>query len=178
MTRLTFSPKDRRKRLFWKSRPKFRPYEPKDNGFLWAAYKAGSLPIPEGLEQAEFIAEVAKLYGGFPLVWVAEDDSPSFKSGRGLVALIGLKADGWVIEPHPVFFKWATKRNVLRCCVAFFHMMRYQKDVGVCLVRCLKDAMKLMKKMESYGVLYLRGRLPKGSPKGDVFLFSIDGGKA
>jgi hypothetical protein len=171
------SNKERRQLLFKRSRPKFRPYEPSDNAFLWAAYKAGSLPIPEGLTQEQFIVEVAKMYGGFPLVWVVEDDNRKFKAGRGQVAMVGIKTDGWVYEPHPVFFKWATKRNVLRCCVAFFHMMRYQKDVGVCLVRCLKDAVKMMKKMERYGVLYLRGRLPKGSPKGDVFLFSIDGAK-
>jgi hypothetical protein len=34
-----------------------------------------------------------------------------------------------------------------------------------------------MKHMEKYGVLYLRGKIPNGSPTGPVFVFSIDGEK-
>jgi hypothetical protein len=128
------------------------------------------------LGQEEFIVEVAKKFGRF-LVWTVEDDSKHFKSGRGQVGLITLKTDGWVVEPSVHFFKWANKRNILRSSVAFFHMLRNTKTVGCCLVRTIKKDFAYMKHMEKYGVLYLRGKIPQGSPKGDVFIFSIDGKK-
>jgi hypothetical protein len=173
----SFSPLSRREKLFRKSRPLIRQYEGKDNGVLWAAYQNGSLDLRDGLTQEEFIPAVAKRFGHFPLVWVVEDETKAFKAGRGQVAIIGIKTDGWVFEPVVHFFKWATKRNILRSAVAFFQMVRHQKDVGCCLVRTIKKDFHFMKHMEKYGVLYLRGRVPNGSPRGDVFVFSIDGKK-
>jgi hypothetical protein len=113
----------------------------------------------------------------FNPVLVVEDDSKAFKSGRGLVALIGIKTDGWVYEPQVFFFRWARKRNMLRAAVAFFQMIRHERDVGCCLVRTIKKDFSYMKHMEKYGVLYLRGKVPNGNSKGDVFVFSIDGKK-
>ena len=170
------SPLSRREWLFRKSRPLIRQYEPKDNGFLWVAYQKGSFDLPEGLTENEFLVAAAKKFNS-PLVWVVEDDSKQFKSGRGQVGLITIKTDGWMFEPHVHFFKWATRKNILRAAVAFFHMMRNTKTVGCCLVRTIKKDFSFMKHMEKYGVLYLRGKVPNGSPKGDVFIFSIDGKK-
>lgn len=167
----------RRSSLFTKSRPLVRKYEEKDAGFLWAAYKTGSFDIPPGLTQEEFLLEVAKRYGKFTLLWIVEDDSRHFKAGRGQIAIVGVNTDGWSFEPQVLFFRWATPRNILRACVAFFQMIRHQKDVGVCVVKVLRKDMRLLKRMEKYGVLYLRGRVPCGHPKGDLWLFSIDGKK-
>ena len=35
----------------------------------------------------------------------------------------------------------------------------------------------LYDKMKEYGVLYFRGRIPYGSPSGDLFMYSINGRK-
>ena len=106
-----------------------------------------------------------------------EDDNRGFRSGRGLVGLVGIRTDGWTFNPSAVFFKWATPKNVLRSAVAFFQMIRYQKDVGVCRVEVLEKEMKMLAKLKDYGVLFLRGRIPSGSPQGDLFVFSINGKK-
>jgi hypothetical protein len=169
--------KERRQRLFKKSRPLVRPYEQKDNGFLWAAYQRGAFDIPRGLDQNEFLISVGKQFGQFPLIWIVEDDSTQFKSGRGQVALVAIKSDGWVFEPTPLFFPWARHRNVLRACVAFFQMMRYQKDVGCCLVRSGKEHSQFLIHMQKFGVLFPRARIPFGSSNGDVWIFSINGKK-
>ncbi len=170
--------KERRQRLFSKSRPLVRPYEQKDNGFLWAAYQRGAFDLPRGLDQNEFLISVGKQFGPFPLVWIVEDDSKQFKSGRGQIALVAIKTDGWVYEPTPLFFPWARPRNVLRACVAFFQMMRYQKDVGCCLVRSGKDQQGFLNQMQKFGILFPRGRIPFGSSGGDVWIFSINGKKS
>ncbi len=174
---MTLSTSTRRAALFRTSRPLVRKYEDKDAGFLWAAYKSGSFDFQNDLTQEAFLLEVAKRFGGFPFLWIVEDDSRHFRTGRGQIAIVGLHTDGWSWEPYPLFFRWATPRNILRACVSFFQMVRHQKDVGVCIVKSHRKDMKLLKRMEKYGVLYLRGRVPFGTPNGDLWLFSIDGKK-
>jgi hypothetical protein len=167
--------KDRRRRLFKKSKPFVRPFEKSDLGVLWAAYQHGAFGIKPGLEQEAFTLEMAKLLQPFPLLWVIEDDCKHFKKGRGQIALVGLRSDGWTFEPHPFFFPWARRKNVVRAVVNFFHMMWSKKDVGVCLVRCGAEQAGFLNHMKKFGVLYQRGRIPLGSPKGDVWIFSING---
>jgi len=142
---------------------------------MWAAYKNGSFPFPQDLTQEQFLGAMAEKFGGFDLLWVVEDDSKSFKSGRGLIAISGIKTDGWCFEPTAYFFKWATPKNVLRALVGFFQMMRYQKDVGVCKVTVNKKDARMLYRLKNYGVLFPRGRVPMGNPSGDEFIFSIQG---
>lgn len=176
MTLSSFN-RQRREFLFRQSRPKVRKYEQSDAGFLWAAYKGGSLPLVEGLSQKDFLVEIAKKYGAFDLLWIIEDDNTSFKSGRGQIGLVGIKTDGWAFSPSAIFFKWATPKNILRSLVGFFQMIRYQKDVGVCRVEALERDARMLSRLKKYGVLFPRGRIPAGSSGGDLFLFSIQGKK-
>ena len=163
--------------LFRKSRPLIRKYEQSDAGFLWAAYRSQSLPLPDGLGQSEFLVEMDKLVGGSDLLWIVEDDNSNFKSGRGQIGLVALKTDGWKFEPKAYFFKWVTAKNLLRALVAFFQMVRYQKTIGVCRVEVEEGDVKKLSRLKKYGVLYFRGRIPFGNQSGDVFLFSINGKK-
>lgn len=149
----------------------------KDKGFLWAAYQHKSFELEDGLEREAFISAVAGLLSSFSYVLVIEDDHLGFKSGRGLVGVIGVKTDGWTFVPESLFFKWASKRNVLRASVAFLQMIRHQKEVGVCEVRTTKKDFYFMKHMQKYGLLYVRGMIPKGSAEGAVYIFSIEGKK-
>lgn len=109
---------------------------------------------------------------------MVEDDTKSLKAGRGQVGLVCLKTDGWAFEPHAHFFSWATKRNKLRAAVAFFHMVRNSRVVGACVVRTIKKDFAYMKHMEKYGLLYVRGKIPFGSPNGHIWVFSIEGKRA
>ena len=168
---ISTSTKSWRDRIFKKSRPLVRKHEPEDNRFLWAAYKNKSFDLPEDLDQAQFLVAISEKFGDFNLLWMIEDDSKSFKAGRGLVAIIGIKTDGWQFMPSVHFFKWATPKNVLRSYVGFLQMVRYSKDIGVCRIES-KDSLDRLKK---YGVLYFRGRIPNGTPSGDLMIYSIAG---
>lgn len=180
-------PSDRRKRLFRTSRPHIRPAAlleegqyGYDMGILWAAYKAGSFPLVEDRDMtnddfAKYILAHAMTLSSMVIV---EDDSKAFESGRGPVAVVGIRSDGWTVEPHVDFFEWAAPRTMLRVVVAFMQMVRYSKDVGVCVVKCLKTSKSLFKHVsDDYGVLHPVGMIPKGSPRGDVLLYSVWGGK-
>lgn len=151
-----------------------RKHEEADNKFLWAAYQKGSFDLKPGLTQQDFLVEMTKRFGSFDLLWVVEDENRGFRSGKGQVCLVGVKTDGWTYQPTAAFFTWATPKNVLRCLVGFFQMIRHQK-IGVCKVEVLEREMKILARLKKYGVLFLRGRIPCGSPSGDLFVFSING---
>lgn len=167
----------KRKEIFKDSRPFVRKYEESDLGFLWAAYKNGSFPIRPDLTQDQFLVEMVNRFGSFDVLWIIEDDSPGFKSGRGQVGLVGIKTDGWIYEPLIYFFKWATQINRTRSLVSLCHLMRFQKDIGVFLIKAVESEKPIFDAMKDYGVLYFRGRIPYGSPSGDLFMYSINGRK-
>lgn len=123
------------------------------------------------------MVSVAREYGAFNLLWIIEDDNKNFRAGRGQIGIVGIKTDGWVYEPNVQFFRWATRKNKLRAAVGFFQMIRYQKDIGVCLVKVLKKDSRYLYHLQKYGVLFPRGRIPMGSPQGDIYMFSINGMK-
>ena len=169
------SGKDWRNKLFKKTRPQVRKYDPKDNGYLWAAYQNGSFILPEGMSQEQFLVAMAEQFGAFNLLWVIEDDNHNYKAKRGLIGIVGIKTDGWAYEPSIHFFQWATAKNKLRSLVGFFQMCRYQKDIGVCRLEAKESEAKDMLRLRKYGVLYPRGRIPKGHKDGDLLMFSISG---
>lgn len=143
-------------------------------GWLWAAYKAGSFQIQAGLSQEQFANHVRNVMGRFEN-FVVDDDNIRFKARRGPVALICVSSDGWRYEPVLMFFKWATKKNILRVSVSFFHKTALSSKVGVCVVRWGKSI--LLDHMKKYGVLFPRGRIPMGSKNGDEYTYSVLGRK-
>lgn len=144
---------------------------------MWAAYQKDSLPLPQGLNQEQFLLEANKRFGGFGLLWVIEDLNRNFKAGTGQIGVIGIKTDGWTFEPEAHFFKWATSKNILRAAVGFFQMMKHQKTIGICRIEVSQKDKALLDKMKDYGVLYFRGRIPSGKESGDTFVYSINGKK-
>jgi len=143
-------------------------------GWLWAAYKAGSFKLPAGISQERFAAEVQSVLGKFEN-FIVDDDSNKFRNKRGPVALICVSSDGWRYEPVMMFFKWATKRNMLRVSVSFFHKSALSSKVGVCVVKFGKSV--LLDHLSKYGVLFPRGRIPMGSALGDEYIYSVLGRK-
>jgi hypothetical protein len=169
--------KDRRDRLFKKGRPHFRKAElldgdsyGKDMGLLWAAYKAGSFNAKEGLTQDEFaqwILEHSKL---FMELWIGEDESDAFSVKRGGVGVVGVNYQDLLVTAEGQVFKWATKRNVLRLCVGFLHMVTHSKKTGVCMVKANNETQKLADHMKEYGLLHYVGKTGQNE-----FLYSVRG---
>lgn len=170
------TPKERKERIFKKSRPNVRRMEILDGEqystdfrILWAAYKAGSFRMPE-LSQAEFIKLMESELGKFEKVWVVDDGNKAFRDGKGPVALVGTNSMGLVIEPSITFFKWATKRNILRCSVAFINMLKYSTKTGICMVRCPRELRKLPDHLKGYDMLHYIGKAADNE-----YLYSVRG---
>lgn len=178
--------RENRMRLFAKSKPTIRPAKlftetgyGEDMGILWAAYKMGSFPLVENNDMTpdEFGRYIAANCAGLTDALMVEDDNRRYESGRGPVAFIGIRADGWRHEPHVDYFAWATKRNTLRVTVGFIQFMRYHKQVGVCVVRCLKPHVNLFRRVSRYALLNYLGRIVNGTPRGDEYVFTVAGKK-
>lgn len=179
------NPKESRDRLL-RNRPNIRNLEilndggySKDIKILWVAQKHSPfLGLPKDIPQDQFVMEIIRVSGKAEF-WVVEDNNSEYE-GRGLIALIAVRTDGWKIEPHVEFFPWATNKNVLRTCVAFFQMIRNSRKVGVCIIKSLRDSVNLFNHCIKYfppGVLWKVGRIPNGDERGDEYLYSIKGRK-
>jgi len=179
--------KTNRARLFKTSKPTLRQASlinqdgsyGVDMGNLWAAYKADSFPLIENrdMSPSEFGAYVIATCRGLSEAVIVEDDSTAYSSGRGPIAFIGIISDGWKHEPHVDYFAWRTSRNVLRTAVAFMLFMRYNRNVGVCVVRSLNEHVNLFKRVSKYTVLNYVGKIFKGTPRGDEHIFTVAGKK-
>lgn len=137
---------------------------------LWAAYLRGSFSLPKMDEKAftEWIYQASsrmRLYG-------IEDEHAGFKAGRGLIGLVSVTTDGWLITPVAEFFKWAKPKHVLRGVVAFFQMYRYSPE-GVCMVMAAQKDKRLLHRMMDYGVLFFRCTIPHGRRDGEMLIYSI-----
>lgn len=171
-------PRERRERLFKKSKPHFRKADllnldgsyGADMGILWAAYKAGSFQAPHGMDQAEFAEWVVSTARRFTTLWIGEDESKAFKSGRGAVGVVGTSHDDLLVTIEGQPLKWATKRNVLRLSVGFLHMITKSTKTGVCMVKGTKESMSLLDHLKEYGLLFYIG---KTAP--DEYLYSVRG---
>ena len=171
------TPKERRDRLFKSSRPLVRRLEVMDGeqyssdmALLWAAYKAGSFHLPEGLSQEDFVKAIEEYFANFKQVWIVDDRNESFSKKNGQVGIVLTNSVDLLVEARFGYFKWATKRNILRMTAAFLNMVKHSTKTGVCLVRTTKDKMKLPDHMKKYDLLYFVGRVAPNE-----YLYSIRG---
>jgi hypothetical protein len=172
------SPKERRDRLFKKSKPYFRKadlvnldgsYGP-DMGILWAAYKAGSFNAPPGMDQEAFAEWALGQARHFTSLWLGEDENKAFKSGKGVVGLVTVNQHDLEVHASGQPLKWATKRNVLRLCVGFLHMITKSNKTGICMVKGQESSVPLLDHLKEYGLLYYIGKTAPGE-----FLYSVRG---
>lgn len=124
----------------------------KDMGILWAAYKAGSFALEEGLPQEEFAEQIIVHLSVYDSLFIVEDKNPVY-SGKGPIALISVKTDRDLIRPDIDYFKWATKRNILRTTVAFFQWVKNTNSVGLCVFGSTLKTRALYNRMREYGLL-------------------------
>lgn len=171
------TPKERKDLIFRKSRPLARRLEimegehySKDVGILWAAYQAGSFSLPEGLTQDQFMGEIDKTMNGFHSLWVIDDDSKAYSSGRGPVAIVGANSSGLIVEPKFMFFKWANCRNVIKSIVAFINMIKSSLRTGIVLVRTDRKNKSIADHMKKYDLLFFIGKSSENE-----YLYTIRG---
>lgn len=175
------NPKQHRNRVFRSGKPVIRELKLDnfdDMKWLWAAYLKGSFNLPEAMTQEEFTNRLLDILSQFEIAWMIEDTNSHFSDGQGPIGWVAANYNGWKLAPHFEAFSWATPKNVLKANVAFLHKMQYNKDIGVIVVSTLKDHQKFYKRLEKYlPRLEFSGRIPKGTPKGDNYLFSMRGQK-
>lgn len=166
-----------KKLLFKKNRPVLREYVPlTDKGagdapYLWDAYLKGSLKGAEpgmSMEQfAEYLFEVTEVV---PEIYIVED---YIQGELKPVAVVFCNNDGWLLEPHVMYFDNATPRIILRTYVAFLKKTRWRKDIGACLIRSEKDAVNLINRVEQMGLVEWVGKVWGGRPNGNEYLYSM-----
>lgn len=172
------SPREKRDRLFRRSRPHFRKADllnldgtyGSDMGILWAAYKAGSFGAPLEMSQEQFAEWIVNQARRFTNLWIGEDESKAFKSGKGAVCVVGTVHDGMAVSVEGQALKWATKRNVLRSSVSFLHMITKSVRTGVVMVKCDSKTRPLLDHLNEYGLLYFVGKTNL-----DEYLYSVRG---
>jgi hypothetical protein len=181
------SARERRERLFKRTNPRVRPLDlEKDAWVLWAAYDLGSFsvlkpdPHKPGVfkEPAEFMDYFVRFASDKASVLMVEEDHKFFREKRGPVALVSIDnyGEGWRVEPQFDFFHWATPRQRLASVISFLQMVRYSKQVGVCVVRVWqKDALFCDHVVKAYDLLRPVGRIPNAGPSGAEYLYCAKG---
>jgi len=176
--------RERRERLYRYTHPFIRPFDlAKDAWVMWAAYDLNSFPsIPknEHLSKEDRRSEFFRILQAFAAhkssALIVEQDHKYFRDRRGPVAVIWLDNYGWRIEPQVDFFFWASKRNRLAAVVSFLQMVRYSRDVGVCVVRTERKGVNFCDHvMEDYDLLRPYGQIPNAGPHGKDYLYGVIG---
>ena len=159
------TPKERKDLIFRKSRPEIRKFAlmdgehySKDVGILWAAYQAKSFALREGMTQEEFMVEIDATMHGFQNIWIIDDDTKTYTSGRGPIGLVGANASGLIVEPRFMFFKWATCKNVLKAMVAFLSKVKGSLKTGIILIRTDKERQVIADHMKKYDLMFFVGK--------------------
>jgi len=148
----------------------------KDVKLLWVAHQKDPIyRIPPDCTQEEFatVIEDAATKG---FLFVIEDENDQYQT-TGPVGMGYMIDDGWKFEPHINFFKWATKRNILRGVVSGLQMMRYKRTVGCVEIHSLEESKNLFDHVCQYGVLHYVGKIKNGDPRGDQYIYSVRGKK-
>ena len=174
------TPKEKRGLLFKGGRPVFRSLNlmdgenyHRDVAICWLAHAKKPFYSITATDQKGFADELVEKSSLCEFL-ICEDANDHYSDGAGPIGIVWIGTDGWKVEPHSVFFSWATARNKLRSTVSFFQMARYRK-IGACVVHSLQDSKPLFDKTASYGVLHYVGKIPNGDPRGDEFMYSVRG---
>ena len=170
-------PRAKRIKRLTKRPPIFRLIDEDDWPVIMVAYSRGAFPFPAGMNAQALRSQIEDYVRRGYDISVVEDENSNFRVGRGIVALIATKFDGWRIEPELFKFPWATKFNVVRGLVAFLLEMKRSRFIGVCLVN-VKDTSKIL--FDRFGelkLIYRCGYVPNGTPDSATWIYNISGKK-
>ncbi len=165
--------KERRQRLFRTGKPMVRDVIYQDLAWLWtAARKNGSDLTPE-----EFSDAYEPWLASFEKMSMLEDFNTEFEDRTGPVGLVVAHFDGWVLEPHVNWFPWVTKRNILRCSVAYLAVVAYSRKIGVIRIHSDTDTSAYFERLSEYLPIARCGHIPHGRPNGEDIIFAMKGKK-
>ncbi len=177
MTSKVNSPRAKRIDRITKHPPLFRLIGEDDWPIIAVAYERGAFPFPPGMNAQSLRSQIEDYARrGYDLS-VVEDENSNFRAGRGLVAMIVTKFDGWRIEPELFKFPWATKFNVVRGLVAFLLEMKRSRFIGVCRVECKESSKQFMERLTELKLLFRCGYIPNGYPDSALWSYNIAGKK-
>jgi hypothetical protein len=152
-----------------RNKPHIRQIEEADLKWLYAAYVRSG-----GVRKRELFMDLfTSSAEAFDEIYVIEDENPEFTEGRGVIAMLKCRFDGWKFEPFIEFMPWATSRNKLRAGVQSLLFMKYHKGIGVSVM--LVHNTRYMDKISEYVKTYRAGQIPGGTPFGTGTVYYIRG---
>ena len=141
----------------------------KDLGILWAAYQAGGFQaIKRGLDPNMFLEVLKPVLE--KAVWLIEDRNKEFSTGTGPVCIASSLQEEFSVVVSGEAFPWASKRNALRCAVAYLWMLIHSGKVGVIFTKQSREMRKACNHLKEYGVLHYIGRVGE-----DQYLYAVRG---
>lgn len=104
-----------------KRRPRFHQTNDDDLRWLYAAYRKGSFDWQENLTAAEFNDKAIQFLLGFDQTYTL-----TAATGRGdiPVGLVVAAVEDHRMQPHVLWFAWASARNKIESAVNFINQMR------------------------------------------------------
>lgn len=160
-----------RKRLYSRSRPRFRQIAESDIALLVYAWKRGAFDNLQGLSDEHFVATIRNVLASFTEVFLAEDKTSVFTEGRGPIGLVGIRSNGWQANVSTEPFPWITALQMLSSMVSFFHMMRYSKTYGV--VVAVTEDNGFYDRLGRYTSIKRAGEIQFGTPRGPEYIYSM-----
>ena len=148
-----------------KALTKIRRFKPEDLGMMYDECRRGRLPIDKNTGAEQFHKEMKALLQLHDTHWVVEDSMEA-------VAVMFIRSDGWVIEPHVEFFKGVKPSQIYRSYITFFGSLIEQKFKGACVIKSMEAEKKIFDKLVKQKILKYVGDVPNGSPTGEtVYLY-------
>lgn len=107
--------------------PFFRDPIGDDLAYMWAAYRMGAIPeayVPPGLDKEEFTDQMTDLLLSFADVKTMVAPRNGVPSPVGIAVI---ERGGTRLQPHAVWFPWATIRNKIESAAHYLGEMRRQR---------------------------------------------------
>lgn len=112
------SPRPTRERPDYLTRkPHYREFQPEDEKYFWAAYQKGALDIEPGMNKQQFHETLAAARDAADWFTLFAGTSRGNIPVGAIRAMIGER----MMEPHVVWFPWASPRNKLESIANFLN---------------------------------------------------------
>ena len=138
-----------------------------DIKWLFAAYRKGSFDLPKGLDAKQFSVEAAKILSEMDEAYLLMSDKP--------VGIVLSDVRNHLMEPHVIWFKWATPRNIYESSIHFINEIRKSY---VMLFFTRKDADRsFWEATLKHGILKRVGKIEGYYENGDSMLYQSKSGR-
>lgn len=123
--------------------------------WFWAAYRKGSFGLKEGLTKETFQSDLADYFQGFNVLYTL---LARVESELRPVGIMACRDEGYRIEPHAVWFDWASSRNKLESALNFFNKIRVTR---LAVLFIPQKEIRLFEALARYGVIQRRGTVSR-----------------